>query len=124
MNHAIDNLRAAWYWAVDQQASGLFVQLAYSIGWFYEIQGRNRKFAQLVAGGAAALQAKAHQPAANTTAQIDILTTLAIESAATNPGVSVTALRYMADHHLARPLTRARYHSLRSTGVNHCTSRA
>jgi predicted ATPase/transcriptional regulator with XRE-family HTH domain len=66
----IDNLRAAWQWALDHDEPGLLLEMIYCLAWFFEIQGRNREGAEMMAAGAAALRPRATAPGADERTQV------------------------------------------------------
>lgn len=70
INHSLDNVRAAWAWAIEQRAAAQLIQLAYAFGWFAELQGRNPEFAHLTERAAAALRPHAADAAAERSDQI------------------------------------------------------
>jgi len=102
LGQALDSLRSAWEWAIEQQEAGLFRQMCYTLGWFAELQGRNLEFAELCSRGAAALAPRATGPGASRDDQIAYWLLTSLEGWATSRFAPARAVPLM--HAALEPL--------------------
>lgn len=74
----MENLRAAWQWAIEQRDAAIFLTMAHPIAWFWELMGWWREAASMLEQARAALHPLARQAGAPQTTQVAywLLTTL------------------------------------------------